>query len=152
MPRHTEKRHLPYTPQQLFDLVADVDRYPAFLPWCVGSRVYQKTPHQFTADVLIGYKILREKYTCIVHLDAPQRVYVHYVSGPFSRLDNTWTFQDAGDGTCILHFDIDFMFKGLMLQTLATSLFHEVLRRMVQAFEQRAEALYGAATPITGGR
>jgi coenzyme Q-binding protein COQ10 len=67
-------------------------------------------------------------------------------------LDNTWTFQDAGDGTCVLHFDIDFMFKGLMLQTLATSLFHEVLRRMVQAFEERAEILYGSGTQITGSR
>jgi coenzyme Q-binding protein COQ10 len=149
MPHHTESRLLPYTAPQLFDLVADVQKYPEFLPWCVGSRVYQKTDHQFTADVLIGYKILREKYTCIVHLDAPKRIYVHYVSGPFSRLDNTWTFQDQGDGTCLLTFTIDFMFKSLMLQTLATSLFHEIIHRMVRAFEGRAAGVYGVQ--VTGG-
>jgi coenzyme Q-binding protein COQ10 len=142
MPRHVESRVLPYTTQQLFSLVADVRAYPQFLPWCVGSRVYQETDSQFTADLLIGYKILKEKYTCIVHLEPHKQIYINYLSGPFSKLSNIWTFTPHDNNNCLLNFEIDFMFRGIMLQKLATSLFHEVVHKMVMAFEYRARVIY----------
>jgi coenzyme Q-binding protein COQ10 len=144
MPQHTETRILPYTPQQIFALVRDVRAYPQFLPWCQGARVYHEQGDAFTADVLIGYKMIREKYTSRVHCTPFSQILVEYLNGPFQHLRNTWDFIPLADGHCEVRFFIDFEFRSALLRRVASALFHEVVRRMVSAFEARAHALYGS--------
>jgi len=146
MPRHSEKRALPYTCEQVFDLVADVDRYPEFLPWCIGARVRRPEPTVIDADLIIGFKMIRERYSSRVVLDRPRRIDVVYgEEGPFRHLENHWIFQPTETG-CIVEFYLDFEFRSRMLQRLIGVLFHEAVRRMVGAFEARAKRLYGPAT------
>jgi len=145
MPTHREKRFLPYTPEQIFDLVADVERYPEFLPWCVGARIRKREPTTITADLMIGFKMIRERYTSKVVLDRPGRIDVDYGhDGPFRHLENHWQFKPA-DGGCEIEFYLDFEFRSRVLQRLIGMLFQEAVKRMVAAFESRAKVLYGAA-------
>jgi len=140
---HTETRLLPYTPDQMFTLVADVARYPEFLPWCVGARIREQTPDMVLADLMIGFKMVREKFTSRVHLDrAAKRIDVEYINGTFRELENHWTFYPT-DAGCRIEFFLEFEFSSLMLQKLIGMLFHEAVRRMVSAFETRAKQLYG---------
>jgi len=141
MPRHQEQRLLPYPHDTVLAIVRDVARYPEFLPWCVGARVYDVRDDSFTADLLIGYKIIREKYTSRVHVSAPDSVRIEYLSGPFQRLENIWHFSEPAPGQCLVDFTIDFEFRNKMLQKLASQLFLDVVRKMVGAFEARAKAL-----------
>jgi coenzyme Q-binding protein COQ10 len=148
MKTHAETRRLPYTPQQMFQLVADVARYPEFLPWCVGARIREQKPDMVLADLMIGFKMVREKFTSKVWLNhAERRIDVEYISGPFRQLQNHWTFYDdptAGpNGGCRVEFFLEFEFSSVMLQKLIGVLFHEAVRRMVAAFEARARQLYG---------
>lgn len=144
MPTHAEKRPLPYTPQQLFDLVADIESYPEFLPWCVGSRIRRRQGNLVVADLVIGFKMFRERFTSRVVLDqAGQRIDVTYSEGPFKHLDNHWIFE-AHPGGCMVDFYVDFEFRSKLLQKLIEPLFHEAARRMVAAFEGQARKLYGA--------
>ncbi|MGE5146561.1 MAG: type II toxin-antitoxin system RatA family toxin, partial [Candidatus Eiseniibacteriota bacterium] len=134
MPRHSEKRELPYTAEQIFDLVADVDRYPEFLPWCIGARVRRPEPTIIDADLIIGFKMIRERYTSRVVLDRPNRIDVVYAEeGPFRHLENHWIFHPTEKG-CVVEFYLDFEFRSRMLQRLIGMLFHEAVRRMVGAF------------------
>lgn len=145
---HTETRLLPYTPEQMFDLVADVARYPEFLPWCTGARIREQTEDMVLADMMIGFKMIREKFTSRVWLDrAAKRIEVEYISGPFRSLKNHWTFDEAPGGGCRVEFYLEFEFSSLMLQKLIGVLFHEAVRRMVAAFENRARQLYGTSRP-----
>ena len=143
MPTHAEKRHLPYTPEQLFDLVADVERYPEFLPWCIESKIVGREGNVFYADLIIGYKLFREKFGSKVSLDRPNHVHVQYLRGPMKHLSNHWRFLPQPDGSCIIDFYVDFEFKNPVLQKLIAVFFEEAVRRMVGAFEARARALYG---------
>jgi coenzyme Q-binding protein COQ10 len=140
---HEEKRVLPYTPEQLFDLVADVERYPEFLPWCLGARIRERTPTSITADLLIGFKMVRERFTSRVELDRPSRIDVSYTQGPFRYLNNHWEFIPQPDGRCLIDFYVDFEFRSRMLQKIIEVLFNEAVKRMVGAFEARARQLYG---------
>jgi len=142
MPRHAESRFLPYTPDQMFDLVADVERYPEFLPWCVGLRVRERAENVILADLMVGFKMLREKFTSRVTLQRPSRIDVVYIEGPFRHLENRWTFLPQPGGTMV-EFFIDFEFRSRMLRVVMEPLFHEAVRRMVSAFETRAAKLYG---------
>jgi coenzyme Q-binding protein COQ10 len=144
MSMHAEQRVLPYTREQLFDLVADVERYPEFLPWCLGARI--REPHQdvIVADLLIGFRMVRERFTSKVTLSRPDRIDVAYTDGPFRYLNNHWIFEPVGDGSCRIDFFVDFEFRSRMLQKLIGVLFNEAVRRMVAAFEGRARQLYGA--------
>jgi coenzyme Q-binding protein COQ10 len=143
MKTHIETRLLPYTPQQMFELVADVSRYPEFLPWCVGARIKEQRPDMLLADLMIGFKMVREKFTSRVWLDrAARRNDVEYINGPFRQLKNHWTFLDDPAG-CRVEFFLEFEFSSVMLQKLIGVLFHEAVRRMVTAFETRAKQLYG---------
>jgi coenzyme Q-binding protein COQ10 len=144
MPTHAEQRHLPYTPQQMFNLVADVERYPEFLPWCVASRIRRREGAVFFADLVIGFKMVRERFTSKVTLSAPDRVDVVYTEGPFHYLNNHWVFKPAGDGGTDIDFFVDFEFRSKLLQKLIGALFNEAVRMMVAAFEKRARQLYGA--------
>jgi coenzyme Q-binding protein COQ10 len=144
MPTHAEKRTDPYSPEQMFDLVADVEQYPDFLPWCVACRIRSReSPDAFVADLVIGFKVFRERFTSRVGLERPHRVDVDYHEGPFRRLTNHWTFEPDDRGNCIIDFYIDFEFRSRTLQRLIGRLFNEAVQRMVNAFEKRARSLYG---------
>jgi coenzyme Q-binding protein COQ10 len=144
MPTHAEQRVLPYRPDQLFDLVADIERYPEFLPWCVAARIRSRDENMVVADLVIGFKMIRERFTSRVRLDRPNRVIdVAYSEGPFRYLNNHWVFEEMPDGSTRLDFFVDFEFRSVMLQKIIGVLFNEAVRRMVAAFETRAKALYG---------
>jgi coenzyme Q-binding protein COQ10 len=143
MPTHAETRLLPYTPEQLFALVADVERYPEFLPWCVGARIRERETNLVVADLVIGFRMFRERFTSRVGLDPPRRIDVSYAEGPFRYLNNHWAFVPEPGG-CRVDFFVDFEFKSRVLQKVIEVLFGEAVRRMVTAFEKRARDLYGA--------
>ncbi len=142
MPTHAEKRFLPYTPEQMFDLVADIERYPEFLPWCTGARIRTREGNVIRADLVIGYKMFRERFSSKVLLDRPLRVDVAYSDGPFKYLANHWLFEPA-EGGCVVDFYVDFEFRSRLMRKMIGVLFNEAVRRMVAAFETRARALYG---------
>ena len=143
MPSHAEQRVFPFAPEQIFDLVADVARYPEFLPWCVASRINRRDGDVFEADVLIGFKMIREKFTSRVTLSRPSHIEVEYTDGPFKYLTNRWKFMSA-QGGCLVDFHIDFEFRSRLLQRVLEPLFTEAVRRMVSAFETRAGVIYGS--------
>ncbi len=149
MPKHHETRRLPYTPEQMFDLVADVRRYPEFLPWVSAMRVRKETPDEALADMIVGFKGLRETFTSKVAKVRPESVHVEYIEGPLKYLHNDWRFRPDGEGGCTVEFTVDFAFKNRMFEMLAGQVFGLALRRMIGAFEERAAALYGA--PSAGG-
>jgi coenzyme Q-binding protein COQ10 len=142
MPTHAERQIVPYTPEQLFDLVADVGSYPRFLPWCVASRVRSRTETQLIADLTIGFGPFRESFTSRVTLDRPHRVVVKYENGPFRYLNNQWEFLPHDGGTEV-EFFVDFEFRSRILQAAIGVVFNEAVRRMVNAFRKRARDVYG---------
>jgi coenzyme Q-binding protein COQ10 len=144
MPIHTERRALGFTPEQLFRVVADVERYPEFLPWCLGARVLERRKNVLTADLIIGFKLIREHYRSRVELTEPTRIDVSYIAGPLKRLENQWIFDPQPGGGTVIDFYIDYEFRSRVLQLLIGSLFAEATHRMVGAFETRAQALYRA--------
>ena len=143
MPRHSETRHLPYTPEQLFDLVADVERYSEFLPWVVAVRIRSASDKEIIADLVVGFSAFKERFTSRVTLDKPHRIYVDYIEGPLKYLRNEWRFDAALDGGTNLFFSVDFAFRSRIFQALAGEMFDRALRRMTDAFERRAAELYG---------
>jgi coenzyme Q-binding protein COQ10 len=151
MPTHAEKRTLPYTPVQLFDLVAGVDLYPQFLPWCIASRITKREGDVFYADLVIGYKMLREKFTSRVTTRQPDHIHVEYLSGPMKYLSNHWRFIDNGNGTTTIDFFVDFEFKNAVFRKLLDVFFNEAVRRMVHAFEERAKQIYGPGGQAAAG-
>ena len=143
MPRHSETRHLPYTPEQLFDLVADVARYDEFLPWVVAVRIRSASAEEIVADLVVGFNAFKERFTSKVTLDRSRRVCVDYIEGTLKYLRNEWTFDPAPEGGTKVHFSVDFAFKSRIFEALAGQMFDRALRRMTGAFEARAAALYG---------
>ena len=140
--RHKERRVINHSPLNLFKLVSDVKKYPEFLPWCLGARVKNNSKNNFDADLIIGFKIYKEIYSSQVILDhVNKKIIVNYKNGPFEHLDNYWIFKDNMKG-CEVEFMVDFKFKSVFLQTLMETLFSEAVRRMVGAFEKRANELY----------
>ena len=142
MPTHAEKQIVPYTQEQLFDLVADVDKYPRFLPWCVASRVRHRADTHLMSDLTIGFGPFRESFTSRVTLDRPRRVNVKYESGPFRYLNNQWDFAPHDGGTEVSFF-VDFEFRSRILQAAIGVVFNEATKRMVNAFRKRARDVYG---------
>ena len=147
MPTHAEKRRLPYTPEQLFDLVVAVERYPQFLPWCLASRITKRDGHVFYADLIIGYKMVREQFTSKVTALRPDHIHVEYLSGPMKYLSNHWRFLPEADGGCTIDFYVDFEFRNKFFQNLMGVFFDRAVEKMVQAFEDRAKKLYGSGKP-----
>ena len=143
MPRHSEDRYLPYTPEQLFDLVADVEHYDEFLPWVVAVRVRSTSEAETVADLVVGFGAFKERFTSRVVKERPMRICVDYVEGPLKYLHNEWRFERAADGGTDVHFSVDFAFRSRLFESLAGATFDRALRRMINAFEQRAAALYG---------
>lgn len=146
MPTYAEKRHLPYTPEQLFDLVAAVDRYPEFLPWCKASRITRReSADVFFADLVIAFKVFRERFTSKVVLHPRRQIDVEYINGPFRYLNNHWRFHPHPQGTEV-DFFVDFQFRSRLLQAVIGTVFEQAVRLMVRAFERRAMQLYGRDT------
>ncbi len=144
MPRHSEQRFLPYTPDQLFDLVADVKRYDEFLPWVTAVRVRSSSETEMVADLIVGFGAFRERFTSRVAKERPSRITVDYVEGPLKFLHNEWRFEPAEGGTN-LGFTVDFAFKNRIFEAVAGQVFDRALRKMTNAFEERANALYGSS-------
>lgn len=142
MPTHAEQKFIPYTAEQLFDLVADVEKYPEFLPWCVRSIVKSRSPHEIVAELTVGFGPFKESYTSRVQLDRPRRIVVRCERGPFKHLDNIWTFAPATGG-CLVDFYVDFEFRSRLLRNAIGMVFNEGIRLMVKAFITRAKDIYG---------
>ncbi|HXV73970.1 MAG TPA: type II toxin-antitoxin system RatA family toxin [Sphingomonadales bacterium] len=147
MPRHAEQRVLPYPTGFIFDVVLGVEYYPDFLPWCRASRVYGRKEGEFMADLVIGFRMLRETWTSRVHYEKPARIAVDYIKGPMKYLHNEWTFSPHAEGT-IVDFVIDFEFKNPLFEKIAGGLFEEAVHRMMAAFERRVEILAGRKRPL----
>lgn len=143
MPRHSETRQMPYSPEQMFDLVADVGRYGEFLPWVVAVRVQSNSETEMVADLIVGFKALRERFTSRVHKERPHHILVDYLEGPLKHLSNDWKFRPDGKGGTLVDFCVDFAFKNRMFEALAGQMFDMALRRMINAFEERGAVLYG---------
>ena len=144
MPRHTETRNLPYTPEQLFDLVADVAHYQDFLPWVAATRVRSDSETLMIADLVVGFKAIKETFTSRVEKERPRRIHTEYIDGPLKYLYNSWTFEADGKGGTNVGFCVDFAFKNRIFESLAGQMFDRALRRMIAAFEERARDLYGS--------
>jgi len=148
MPSHSESRPLPYSAQQMYDLVADVGSYPKFLPWTAAARVRKETDQAdgsklMEADLVISFKVFRERFgSRVVLWPEDKRIETEYLDGPFKYMRSNWRFEEDGDG-CIVHFDVDFEFKNMILQKAAGLFFYEAMQRIVRAFETRAQELYG---------
>ena len=140
--KHEEKRIINHTPQNLYNLVSDVKKYPEFLPWCLGARVKNLLQNEFDADLIIGFKIYKEVYSSQILLDPNNyKIIVNYKDGPFEYLYNYWIFKEKNAG-CEIEFMVEFKFKSIFLQTVMESLFSEAVKKMVKAFENRANYLY----------
>jgi coenzyme Q-binding protein COQ10 len=143
MPAHNETRILPYTPEQMFDLVADIRDYPNFLPWVIALRVRRDDATDALADMIVGFKGLRETFTSRVEKRRPDHIHVDYIDGPLKHLRNEWRFRPDPAG-CAVDFSVDFAFKSRIFEKLAGTVFDTALRRMIGAFETRAAQRYGA--------
>lgn len=147
MPFHTEQQFSPYTPRQLFDLVADIEKYPEFLPWCRAARIIERGENEFLGELVISFAHITENYISRVVLTPPQpgsagTIDVTMVKGPFEHLMNHWKFTPTQDGTRI-DFSLDFKFRSRIMEKLIGSLFSKATAKMVTAFQKRATDLYG---------
>ena len=151
MPRHAETRHLPYSAQQIYDLVADVGRYPEFLPWTGAARIRSRRPlagrsegaEVMEADLVISFKVFRERFgSRVTLLPAEGRIETEYLDGPFSHMHSAWQVRDLEAGGCEVRFHVDFEFRNAVLRKVIGVVFDEAMRRVVSAFERRADALY----------
>lgn len=142
MPKHSETRRLPYTPEQMYDLVADVGSYAEFLPWVTATRVRSNSDTEMVADMIVGFKGLRETFTSRVKKVRPSEIRVEYLDGPLKYLRNDWKFRPDGTAGCQVDFCVDFAFKNRVFEMLAGQVFDRALRKMIGAFEDRAAELY----------
>jgi len=151
MPRHRETRALPYSPEQMYTLVADVASYGEFLPWVSAVRVRSDSETDMVADLMVGFKALREKFTSKVTKQRPSSIHVDYVDGPLKFLHNDWQFTSDGKGGTIVDFSIDFEFKSRLFEMIAGQMFDRALRMMINAFEERAAKLYASSASVAAG-
>ncbi len=148
MTAHSESKLLPYTADQMFDLVADIEKYPEFLPWCAAARIRSRDGAEpietVEADLVISFKVFRERFGSRVTLNPDALVIgTEYIDGPFKYLVSEWRF-DAVESGCEVKFSVDFEFKNRLLQGAIGLVFNEAMQRVVRAFEDRAKVLYGA--------
>ena len=156
MPRFTSKRRVHHTAPEMFDLVADVERYPEFVPLCQALKIRQRTPQPdgteiVIADMTVSFKLVRESFTSRVTLDrASLKILVEYLQGPFSNLENRWTFEPKSERSCDVGFFLAYEFKSRMLAMLMGTMFDTAFQRFAAAFEKRADVIYGR--PAVAGR
>jgi coenzyme Q-binding protein COQ10 len=146
MPGIRESRFVRFTARQMFDLVADVGSYPQFLPWVIATRIRSDDEREMIADMLVGFDKFREKFTSLVHKRAPYEIGVEYVEGPMRSLENSWRFTPTESGGCRIDFSVQFVFRSSVFEKLAGQHFDRAFRKMVSAFLDRAEALYGSSS------
>ena len=151
MPRHHETRSLPYTPEQMFDLVADVASYDEFLPWVSAVRIRSNSDTEMVADLMVGFKALREKFTSKVTKARPASIHVDYLEGPLKYLRNDWRFAGNGQGGTLVDFSIEFEFRSRLFEMVAGQVFDRALRMMIGAFEERAAKLYASSAKAAPG-
>jgi len=150
MPQFASKRRVRHSASQMFDLVADVERYPDFVPLCKALKIRQRTAKSdgtevIIADMTVSFKLMREAFTSRVTLDRNNlKIMVEYLQGPFSNLENRWTFEAKGDTECDVGFFIAYEFKSRMLALLMGTMFDAAFQRFAAAFEKRADQVYGA--------
>ncbi|HML29877.1 MAG TPA: type II toxin-antitoxin system RatA family toxin [Hyphomicrobium sp.] len=154
MPSFSTQRHVRFSAAQMYALVADIEKYPEFLPLCTGLIVLARRPQgegeELTARMSVGYKSIAESFTTrVVTSPAERRIDVSYLDGPFKRLENRWRFIDDGTGS-VVDFFIDYEFRSKLLGVLMGSMFDQAFRRFTQAFEERAARIYGNAGTIVG--
>lgn len=153
MPTHAEKRRMPYSADQMFDLIADVAAYPEFLPWCSAARIRSRSEEPdgsvvIDADLVVSFKVYRERFGSRVILrPATREIDVAYLDGPFRYLDNHWEFLPVGERECDVDFHVDFEFRSWTLQKVVGAVFGQAMQQIVRAFERRAENLYGRRAP-----
>ena len=148
MPTHSETRRLPYSADEMYALVADVARYPEFLPWTAAARIRSREDrgdHEvMTADLVISFKVFRERFGSRVTLwPAARKIDTEYLDGPFTYMRSNWTFRAVEEGSCEVDFFVDFEFRNKVLQAVIGVVFYEAMQRVVRAFERRAADLYG---------
>jgi coenzyme Q-binding protein COQ10 len=143
VPTHAIKHSLSHSAEQMFDLVADIERYPEFLPWCLATRIKRREENVVVADMVVGFKMIRERFTTTDTFVRPHRVDVSYSDGPFKYLNNHWIFEPEGDKGCTIDFYIDFEFKSKLIQMTFGRFFNDVASKMLDAFIERADVLYG---------
>jgi coenzyme Q-binding protein COQ10 len=155
MPTFSSKRRVQHSSDQMFDLVADVERYPEFVPLCQSLKVRQRTPaadgkEVVVADMTVSFKLVRETFTSKVTLDRPNlKIRVEYLRGPFSHMENRWTFEPKADRACDVGFFITYDFKSRMLAILMGAMFDAAFQRFAAAFEKRADAVYGSPKVVS---
>ena len=142
MPHHHERKSLPFSAEQMYDLVVDVSRYSEFLPWVAAARIRSNTDEELLADLVVGFKALKETFSSRVLKTPKTKVVVEYLDGPMRHLHNQWLFEETADG-CIVDFTVDFAFSNRILEAQAGQYFNTALRKMTDAFVKRAEVLYG---------
>ena len=143
MPHHHERRSLPHSAEQMYDLVADMGHYPEFLPWVSAIRIRKDTESEMLADMIVGFKSLRETFSSRVVKIPKTSIIVDYLDGPMKHLHNAWTFEDVEGGGSIVDFTVDFSFRNRVFEALAGQFFDSALRKMTTAFIERADVLYG---------
>ncbi len=148
MTTHSETRVMPYSARQMYDLIANIEDYPEFLPWCAAVRKRKSSLvdgcETVDADMIVSFKVFREKFGSRVVLNPEAgKIDVSYIDGPFKYLVNNWHFEPVDDGSCTVNFFVDFEFKSRTLQALIGVVFHQAMQQVVRAFEKRAEVLYG---------
>lgn len=147
MPTHSETKKLPYTAQQMYDLVADVESYPQFLPWCAAARIRSTEDTSdatvMLADLVISFRVFRERFGSRVTLRPQEKkIDTEYLDGPFRHMVSNWAFRDV-EGGCEVFFHVDFEFRNAMLRSIIGVVFNDAMQRIVRAFERRAAQLYG---------
>ena len=154
MPHYSSKRRVQHRAEEMFDLVADVERYPEFVPLCNSLKIRQRTPKPdgtevVVCDMTVSFKLIREAFTSEVTLDRPNlKILVRYLRGPFSNLENRWSFEPKGDDACDVGFFLSYEFKSRMLAMLMGTMFDTAFQRFAAAFEKRADAIYGKAGAV----
>jgi coenzyme Q-binding protein COQ10 len=149
MPQFSTKRRVRHAAAKMFDLVADVERYPEFVPLCRDLKVTSRTVKEqgvevVVADMTVAYKLVRETFTSRITLDKPKlQILVEYLSGPFSRLQNRWSFRPVDEHACDVEFFIEYEFRSRLLAALMGAMFDAAFRRFATAFEKRADEIYG---------
>ena len=148
MTKRVKTHRVPFTAKDMFALVANVEQYPAFVPYCTNLRVLKRFAiprgEGITAQMLVQYKVFREQFKCDVQiLPEDQEIRVRYIEGAFRKLDNLWRFRDLEDGHSEVYFEVDFEFRNFVLQSVATAVFEKAFKYMSDAFVERAHVVYG---------
>ena len=139
---HTDQKFFPYSQEQLYKLVSDIERYPEFLPWCQGAIIHQRQGNNLIAELVIGYKFFRETYMSEVTLTPTSAIKVQYAKGSLKHLKNQWCFQSVSVNTCQVDFELEFELKSSFLQKATETIFSTIVSQMLSAFEARAKLLY----------